>query len=142
MGENSLLGARFFLITPGTSYSGIKSIQVQGLAQSFRLHNRRMHRTAVRERPDTLTDAILIDVDDKLEAQSGSRLIPEGDHFLEFPAGINVQDRKWKGRRRKCFNSQMKKCGRILANRIKQYRVIEFRDYLTQDLNAFAFKIT
>jgi hypothetical protein len=80
-------------------------------------------------------------VDQKPCAVVADRPIAESDHFTEFPGGINVQQGKRKGRGMKSLHGQVEQDGGILADRIKENRVLELGDDLTEDVEAFGFEL-
>src|SRR4029077_356680 len=95
-GEDTILGAAFLLIAPRSAEGGIEAILVQGLFEALGLHHLRMQgRTAV-EGIDAALDAVLVHMDDQIQAETLGRLVPEPDHFLELPRRVHMHQREWR----------------------------------------------
>ena len=64
-GENALLGAAPFFVTPGATECCVKSVEIEGLLERVSLHHLRVQSRAGINRIDTTRDAFLIDVNDQ-----------------------------------------------------------------------------
>ena len=93
-GENALFGAGFFLIAAGTAKSRVKFPLVQRLLQTFGFPHISMHARTMGEGIDALSHGFGILIDQQFEAELFGKIIPERVHFLEFPSGINMEQRK------------------------------------------------
>jgi hypothetical protein len=71
---------------------------IERLSQGLRLHDVGVD-VRMTDRPDTPGEAILIDMDNQLQAQLPSAAVPERDHVAELPGGIDMQ--QWKRRLRR-----------------------------------------
>ena len=67
--------------------------------------------------------AVLVDVDDQLEAELCGALVAERDHLAELPGGVDMQQREGDAARIKRLQRQMQQHRRILADRIEHDRV-------------------
>ena len=89
---------------------------------------------------DVLGHTLGINMDDKIQAQALGGFIAHGNHFLEFPAGVDMH--QWKRRlcRIKRLHGEMQHDSGILAHRIKHDRFFTFSGHLTDDVQGFCFK--
>ncbi|GLS10268.1 hypothetical protein GCM10007864_38990 [Sinorhizobium fredii] len=95
---------------------------------------------AVRKGTDALVDAVLVDMNEKIEAQLLRHPIAKRDHLPELPRRVHMQERKWRLCRVERLQRQMQEYGRVLADRVKDNRVRKCRDYFSKDVNGFSFK--
>ena len=135
-GEDALLGPRLLFVAARAPEGGVETVFVERLAQSDRLHHMRVHVRAVVERIDVVADAVLVDVDQKIEAELLRHRVAEFDHLPELPGRIDVK----KGERRLCrierLHGEMQQDGRILADRIEHDRLGEGRSHFAENVDG------
>ena len=105
--EDALLGARLLLVAAGPAEGRVETVFLERLAQRHRLHDMGVGVGAVVERVDLLANAVLVGVDQEIEAQPGRHLVAEGDHLAELPGGVDVKERE---RRLAGKNAFMARC--------------------------------
>ena len=69
-GENALLGAGFFLVAPRAAKGRIKAVFVEGLLEAVGFHDLGMERRTMVEGVDVFFDAVGVDVNDEIKAQT------------------------------------------------------------------------
>ena len=138
--ENPFFGAAFFLVAPRPAEGRIKAVLIKRLLQPLGFHDIGMHLRARSQRADPCGHTIGIDMDDQIETEAGHRLVAEADHLAEFPAGIDMQQRKRQSGRIKRLLRQMQQDSRILADRIQQHRLVAGGHHLAQDENRLGFQ--
>src|SRR5260370_33477043 len=89
---------------------------------------------------DAARSALRVDVDKEIEPEPARGSIAKSDHFAEFPAGIDVEERKRRLGRKERLARQMQHDARILADRIEHHRVAELRHHLAHDADRFGFE--
>src|SRR5690554_2646009 len=93
------------------------------------------------KRSNALLDPFLIGVYQQFQAERPGLLITEGDHLTKLPGSIDMQ--KWErwlsGIKR--LHSQVQHHGRILANRVQHYRIVELGCDLTNEVDAFRLQL-
>ena len=114
---------------------------VKGLLKCFGLHDLRMLFRTVGDGIDILRDAIGIRPDKKLEAKLLCHSIAELNHFVEFPARIDVHEREGNLAWIERFLRKTKHYGRIFPDGIEHDGILEFRSDFANDVNAFSFKL-
>jgi hypothetical protein len=95
---------------------------------------------AVGKGSNTLLDAIRIDVHEQINAQFLGHPIAKSGHFLEFPAGIDMEERERGLGRVERFHRKMKHHGGILADRIEHDRIGEGGCDFTKNVNRLSFE--
>jgi hypothetical protein len=93
------------------------------------------------KRPNARGDAFLIRVHDKFKAQVGDMAVSKLNHLAEFPSRVDVK--KWEGRISgiKGFEGKMQHDSGIFADRVEHHRIVEFGDYLADNMNALGFEL-
>ena len=94
MRKDTFFGAALLLVSPRPAESGVVAPQIERLPQRLGLHDLGVHLRTRDDRRYAAFDAILIDVDDQIEAKSTRSLVAERDHLLELPRRVNVQKRE------------------------------------------------
>ena len=89
---------------------------------------------------DILFHAFRINVTDQLHIRGGCHFIAETIHFLEFPARINVHERKRRRTGIKGLSRQMQHDRGILANGIEHNRVLSMRNHFPDDVDTLGFQ--
>ena len=79
----------------------------------------------------------LIDPLDHVEAERFGQLVSERAYCLEFPKGINVQEREGGGWP-ECLHSQVEHDRGIFADGVEHNRALELGGHLAQDVNSSA----
>ena len=92
------------------------------------------------DRADAPGQAVLVGVDDEIEAELLGALIAERDHLLELPRRVDVHQRERQASRCEGLQRQMQEHRRILADRIEHHRVLGLGDRLPHDVNALGFE--
>ncbi len=89
---------------------------------------------------NTLAHAILIDMHEQLETLFTRLRIAKLNHLPKLPCRINMQkgERRWSGI--ECLHRQMQHHRRILADRIKHYRVGKTCRDLAKNMDSFRLK--
>ena len=135
-GEHAFLGAASFLVAAGAAERGIEPVLRQRLLQRFGLHDVRIERRAVGKRIDPLREAVTVHVHDQTEPEPRRGLVAKADHLAKLPRCIDVQKRKRRFRRKERLSRQMQQNGRILADRVEQNRLAEFRRHLAEYMKS------
>ena len=105
--EHTFFRAAFFFVATRSTECRIKAILVQSGFQRIGFHDLRVL-FAVVQGVNVQTRAFFIDVHEKFQAQLlAHKLITEGDHVLELPRRIDMQQRKGRLGRIKRFHGQM-----------------------------------
>jgi len=138
--EHALLGAALFLVAAGTADGGIVTARIERLTQTLGLHHVGVYAGAVADRADALRQPERIDVDLQLDAVARRHRIAKRVHLAEFPAGVDVQQRDRRWRRKKRLAQQMQQHRAVLADRVQHHRLAEFRRHLAQDVDALGFE--
>ena len=114
---------------------------VEGLLEAFRFHDIGVLFAAMRERSDSLFNALWIDVDDEIEAEFFGHLIAEGNHFLELPCGVDMEEGEgglsWVER----LHGEVQHDSGVLADGIEHDRSVELGGNFTDDMNALGLKL-
>ena len=139
-GIDALLGARGFLVPAGTAKSRVILARVKRLPQSFGLHDVGVDRGTVRERRDILGLAARVGVHHEVKVVFRRHLVAEGDHFLELPAGIDMQKRERDAAGEEGLAGKVQQNGGILAHRIEHDRLFKLGGHLAENMDRFAFK--
>jgi hypothetical protein len=92
------------------------------------------------DRPDAALDAVLVDVDDEIEAEALRHLVAEGDHLLELPRRIDVKERERQLGGVERLQREMEHHAGVLADRIEHHRVGELGDDLSDDRDRLGFE--
>ena len=139
-GVDALFGPGLFLVSPGAAKDRVELVLVQSLFECLCLHDVGVFLAAMGKGTDTCINPLLIDVDDKIQAELLDEGIAESDHLLEFPGGVDVH--QWEGRLTwsECFEGQVQHDRGVFAYGIEHDRVVEFGGYFTDDVNAFRFQ--
>src|SRR3954451_6443567 len=67
--------------------------------------------------------------------------VAEGNHLLELPGRIDMQQWKWRLRRKKRLLGDMQENARILADRIQHHRVAQLGNGLAHNKNALRLEL-
>src|ERR1043166_1193065 len=67
--------------------------------------------------------------------------IAEGNHLLELPSRIDMQQWKWRLRRKKRLLGDMQEDARILADRVQHHRIAELGNGLAHNKNALRLEL-
>lgn len=102
-------------------------------------HSGVLRRTSI-EWIDFLLDTFLVGVNEEIESVFLRYRISEGDHLLELPCGVDVQEREWDRRRIESLPRQVEEYGGILADRIEHDRFAEGCSGLSKDLYRLVFE--
>ncbi|MEN9682098.1 MAG: hypothetical protein RLZZ627_1991, partial [Pseudomonadota bacterium] len=140
-GVDPLLGARLFLITPRTAEGGIELILVQGLFESLGLHDVGMFLAAMGKGADALFDAFRIDVDDEVEAKFLSHLVAKGDHFAEFPGGIDVEEREGRLAGVEGLHGEVQHDRGVLADGVEHDGAVKLSGDFSDYMDALSLKL-
>ena len=132
--------ARLFFVAPRAAEGCVEAVKIERLLQRFGFHHVRVHGGAGRDRADAVRDALLVDVDDQVEAEPLCRLVAERDHVPELPRGVDMHEREGQWRRMKRFHRKLQHDARILADRVEHHRVLEFGGHLANDLDRLGFE--
>jgi hypothetical protein len=84
---------------------------IERLFQSLRLHHIGVERGGVIDGIDVIRAAFLVDMHNEIETQFAHCPVPEGDHVLRLPPGIDVEQRKRRVLRPKRLPREMEKRG-------------------------------
>jgi hypothetical protein len=95
---------------------------------------------AVRERPNALPHAVLIDVNNQLQVQVPRPPLAKFDHLPKLPGRIHVQERKRRLARIKRLHRKLQHDRRVLADGIEHHRTLELRHHLPHDVDALSFQ--
>jgi hypothetical protein len=87
-----------------------------------------------------LRDSVLIDVDEKVDAELLRHIIAELGHLLEFPRRIDMEEGEGGLRGIEGLHREMKHDRRILADGIEHHRIGKGRRHLAEDMNRFSFQ--
>src|SRR4029077_20803095 len=93
--EDTLLGATLLLVAPRPAKRRVAAVAIERLLQRFGFHDRCMQCGARGNGTDPARSALLVDVHQEIEPEFARGCVAEGDHLAEFPAGVDVQKRKW-----------------------------------------------
>ena len=140
-GIDTLLRPRFFFVAACATKGGIEAMLVERLLETLGLHDVGVLGTAVGEGVDALSHTVRVDVSDQVEVHLGDHLFAETVHFLEFPASVDVHDRKWQAAGEKRLTCQMQHHGGVFADGIEHHRIIELGGHLTNDVDAFRLQL-
>ncbi|MNJ75131.1 hypothetical protein D3C77_721710 [compost metagenome] len=88
---NTLFGTGFLLVAAGTTEGGVKTVLVQRLLEAFGFHDIGVLGAAVDKRVNPHRHPFRVFVDQQLETVLFGGTIAELVHFVEFPAGIHMQ---------------------------------------------------
>ena len=135
--KHAFLGAGFLFIAPRAAKGRVEFIKIQRLLQPLRLHHIRMQPRARRDGANARAHALLIDVDDQVEAQLFRALVAEGDHLPELPGRVHMQQREWRIGGIEGLHRQMQQHGGILADGIEDHRPLAGGRHLAKDMDAF-----
>ena len=139
-GEDALLGAGFLLVAPRAAEGRVELVFVERLLEALRLHYVGVQTRARVDRIDAGANTLLVDMDDEIEAEVLRMLVAEGDHLAELPCRVDVEQREGGLGRIEGLHRQMQQdCG-VLADGIKDDRLVAGRRHLAEDLHAFGFK--
>ena len=138
---DALLGAGFFLVTPGTAEGSVKLVVVKSLLESLCLHDLGVLFRAMRDWADVLGDAVWIDPDQELEPDFLGHALAERDHFVEFPARVDMHERERDFAGKEGFLGEPEHDGGVFADGIEHDRVLEFGGDFPDDMDAFSFEL-
>ena len=139
-GEDPFLGPRCLLVTPRSADRGIEAVQVQRLLQGFGLHDVGVNGSTMGDRADAPADPVTIDVDEQLEAELGHAPVAEGNHLLELPQRVHVQQSNGRLGREEGLHGEMQQDGRVLADRVQDDGLAKSRGSFPQDMDALSFE--
>src|SRR3954462_3474677 len=89
--EDTFLSSAFLFITSRAPEGSVKSIQIDCLFQSLRLHDVGMYSRARTDRANATIDAALVNIHDEVQIEAADRFVTKRDHFAKFPPGIYMQ---------------------------------------------------
>jgi hypothetical protein len=134
--EDALLGPRPLLVAPGAADRRVEPAGIERLAQRDRLHDPGVLVRAVAER----RHPIGVRVHPQVEPQPPGRVVPEGDHLPELPAGVDVQH----GQRHPAWSEglgrQVQQHRGVLADRVQQHRPAKRTGDLAQDVDRLCLE--
>ena len=140
-GVDPFLGTGLFLIPSGAPEGGIELELVEGLLEALGFHDIGVFFTAMGEGSDALVDPFLIDMDDEVEAEFFGHLVAKGDHFAEFPGGIDVEEGEGGLSGIEGLHGQMQHDRGVLADGVEHDRTVEFGGNFPNDMNALGLKL-
>jgi len=140
-GKDALLRTAFFSIAAGAAERCIEAVLIERLFERDRLHHVGMHRRTVSERADARAHALLIDVDDQVEAKFGGAAIAKRDHLLKFPGSVHVQERERRLSRPERFLRKVQHHRAILVDGIEHRRLAELRGDFAHDVDALRLEL-
>jgi len=139
-GEYPFFCAALLLITPGAAKGGIEFVEVERLLQGVGLHHPGMKRGAGVDRIDPARDALLVYMDDQVEAEALGCRVPEADHLTKLPGRVDVKQ----GKRELCgiegLDRNMQHHARVFSDRVEHDRLFELGDHVTHDFDRFSFE--
>ena len=137
--ENAFLGAALFLIPPPAAKGDIEAELVERLLQPLGLPHICVQ-GAVIEGVNPALHGFRILPDQQLHPGIARGLFAQCVHVLKLPGGIDMQQRKRRGRGVKRLARQMQHHRAVLAHRIKHHRLIRLGHHFAHDVDAFGFK--
>jgi hypothetical protein len=91
-GEDPLLGAGLLLVAAAAAERGVEAVLVERLLEGAEVHDVGVLLGPVRERADPIGEALLVDVDDHIEAELlDDVLVAELVHRLEVPGRVDME---------------------------------------------------
>ena len=138
--EDALLGARLLLVTARPAEGGVEAVFVERLAQRHRLHDVGVRVRSMHERADAVAHAVLVDVDEQIEAELARHLVAKLDHLTELPGRIDMEKRERRLGGIESLNGQMHEHGGILAHGIEHHRLGEGRRHLAENVDRLGFE--
>ena len=139
-GEDALLGARLLLVAARAAEGRVEAVFVERLAQRHGLHDVGVGVRAVVERVDAVAHAVLVDVDQQVEAELLRHLVAERDHLAELPGRVDMQERERRLGGIERLHRQMQQHRGILADRIEHDRLGEVRRNLAEDVDRLGLQ--
>jgi hypothetical protein len=92
------------------------------------------------KRIDARLHAVVVDVDDEIDAEAPRRFVAERDHLPELPRGVHMHEREGRLGRVERLHGQVHHDGAVLADRIEHHRVLALGDDLPHDVDALGFQ--
>ncbi len=139
--EHPLLGAARLLVAAGAAEGRVEAVVVERLLQRHRLHDVRVALGAVVERVDVLLAPFGVDPDQQLGAGLGHHAAAEGDHLLELPDRVDVQQRERDRPGVEGLLGEAEHHRGVLADRVQHHRLLELGDDLAQDVDALGLEL-
>ena len=93
------------------------------------------------DRRDAVSDPLLVDMDDEIDAEPPRLVVAKGDHLAELPGGIDMEQRERRLCRIERLQREMHHHRGILADRVEHDRMAELRHHLAHDLDAFRLEL-
>lgn len=140
-GVDPFLGARLFLITPSTTEGGIELVVIECLLESLGFHDIGVFFAAMGEWADALFDALLVDVNDEVEAEFLGHLVAKGDHFAEFPGGIDMEEGERGLSGVEGLHREVQHDRGVLADGVEHDGSVEFGGDFPDDVDALSLKL-
>src|SRR5665648_1060292 len=95
---------------------------------------------AALDEPIAAGEPVMVGMDDEIEAELLHRPVAEGDHVVELPGGVHMEQRERRLGRPERFPRQMQQDGGVLTDGIEQHGVTELRRRLAEDMDALGFE--
>ena len=93
-GVDALFGSGFFFVSPSSSEDRVELVLIQSLFECLGLHYVGVFLTAMGKGSDACVNSLLIDVDDKIQAELLYEGIAKRNHLLKLPGGVHVHQRE------------------------------------------------
>ena len=135
MREDAFLGPALLLVAPRAAKGCVEAALVERLPQGLGLHHVGVHLRAGCNRRYAPPNAVLVDVDDEVEAEPARRGVAKGDHLAKLPGRVDMQQGERRLGRMEGLHRHVKHHARVFADRIQHNRIAHLCDNLAHYVN-------
>ena len=112
----------------------------EGLLQGLGFHNVCVGRAVVKG-VDPLLDPFLVAIDQHIQPILFRHMVPELDHLLELPGGVDMHKRERRLLRIKGLEGQVQQHGAVLADGVQHDRLLTFGGHLPDNVDGLRLQL-
>ena len=141
VGEETLLGAGFFLVAAAAAEAGVVLVFLDGIEEGDGLEFVAGCVGALFLDDAAGVDGFLNQPDDEIGTDEFHELVAVGHRFLEIVARVDVDERKGHARGPECLAGEPGHHDRVFASGEKQGRIFKLGGGFTEHENGFGFEL-
>ena len=138
--KHALLGAAFLLVAARSAEGGVELVCVEGGLQGLRLHHVGIDARPVVEGVHAGVCGFAVGMDDEVEIEPFNGFVAEFYHVAEFPARVDVQERKGQPPRVESLGGDMQHDRAVLADGIEHDRLFGLAHHFPHDVDGLRFE--
>jgi hypothetical protein len=135
-----LLGPALVLVAAGAAEGRVEAVQVERLAEAFRLPHVGM-KAAMVERIDSAPLRLRVAVDEQLHARFPGDPVAKRVHVAKLPGRVDMEEREGRRRGEEGLAGEVEHHRAVLAHGIEHHRPLGLRDDFAQDVDALRLEL-